>query len=124
MKDMATRWGGLIGRLLLVLGLVAAPWPAVMGSNWAIHEAAARPATSDDAPCPMQEHATIKPTCPCCDDGAACSAAQCVMSTPAPGLPAAATSVETISDGTIRGADGFTRPPEPRPREPLRPPIV
>ena len=120
---MATRWACLMGRLLLVLGLVAGPWPAAMAASVS-HAAPAMQSMSDEAPCPMEQQGTPQPSCPCCDDGAACNAAQCVASTPAPGLPLAATSFNAISDGALHDADDSTRSPEPRPRERLRPPIA
>lgn len=120
-----TSWRDRVGRLLLVLGLVAGPWPAAMASTAPMdaHQTATMQQMDDEAPCPMDEHAAAPP-CHCCDDGAPCSGAQCVLSTAAPGLPVVVTSLALIPDGVRHDADLIPRPPEPRTGERLRPPIA
>lgn len=118
-----TNWRALMVRWLLVLGLVAGPWPAAIAAAPFLH-APATEQTRDEAPCPMDGQQKAQAPCHCCDDGAACSAMHCMLSTPAPGLPVVAASFEKIHDGATRGADRFTRSPEPRPGERLRPPIA
>jgi hypothetical protein len=122
---MKTSWPSLVWRLLLVLGLVAGPWPSAIAATASPFEPA--PATmqmEDGTPCPMENQDEVASPCRCCDDGAPCSAMQCVLSTPAPGLPVGATSFPTIFHVALRDAGLIPRSPEPRPGERLRPPIA
>ena len=119
-----TGWRNRVGNLLLVIGLVAGPWPAALAATALVgHQAAAMQQMDVEAPCPMDEPATVPP-CHCCDDGAPCTAMQCVVSTPAPGLPVGTPLFATIPDGVFDAADLIPRPHDPRPGERLRPPIA
>lgn len=122
----------LIGRLLLVLGLVVGPWPSAIASTAPVVPPSAAIAPLDsEAPCPahaqeaeVAEAAPAASSCPCCGDGEACSGVPCVLSTPAPGLPIGAIALVLAAERVAREAAPPPAPPAPRPGEPLRPPIV
>lgn len=124
-----TGWRDLMGRVLLVMGLVAGPWPsALFAAPAGPNEAGATQVASDESPCPQHASAStdsdpVSAHCPCCDDGGPCTPNQCASAS-APGLPTRTVALLMHPDGADLQAALSTRPPEPRPGERLRPPIV
>ncbi len=122
-------WLNLMGRVLLVLGLVVGPWPSALFAAPAEPNVAATQAASDESPCPAHASASTESTavsahCPCCGDCGPCTPDQCAASASAPGLPVRMSTLLMHPDGVDLQAALSPRPPEPRPGERLRPPIV
>lgn len=126
-----TGWRNLMGRVLLVLGLVMGPWPSALIAAPVLHDAGGPAAmmASDETPCPQHamaasDAAPVSAHCPCCDDGEPCTPDRCAASASAPGLPVRTAPLLMRPDGAALQTVLSTGPPEPRPGERLRPPIV